>query len=73
MDKRDNQFKATVNDELQYKMPPPPSKKNIISDKKSEYFNFKLFKGHGWKHFIFALLSVEPIKRQKLKCCLFFI
>lgn len=33
MDKRDNQFKATVNDELQYKMPPPPSKKNIISDK----------------------------------------
>lgn len=31
MDKRDNHFKATVNDELQYKM--PPSKKNIISDK----------------------------------------
>lgn len=32
MDKRDNQFKATVNDERQYKMP-PHSKKPIISDK----------------------------------------
>lgn len=33
MDKRDNQFKATVNDELQYKMPPPLQKNPIISDK----------------------------------------
>lgn len=57
MDKRDNQFKITVNDELQYKIPHPSHPQKTKKQKKQQH-------RMGWKH-ITEVLCQNNFQREK--------